>query len=164
MHTVEVNNTTLKHMTKHYAQVTIQPNGNTSALALRGTKEQIEATYNLLFNFEVCNGDLEWGTDNFAFVWSTTERLERGFTAIWFNRLCNSERHLQAYKGVKGGFYALAKSMAAWHLNRIKEDRFLTRDDMLAQEDFSWVSAYMYQQHKLEEKAKQAALEAKKAE
>jgi hypothetical protein len=118
-------------MKQKFARLSIQPNGKYHALAFRGTPQQIQDTYATFWQWAVTNGELNEGSDTFAFVWTTPENIVRGLTAIFQNRLLNhADKFPARFKGRKGGVYPLAKAMALKLFKSIEQDTFLNRDDV----------------------------------
>jgi hypothetical protein len=117
-----------------YAKLTIQPNGKYSALALHGTPAQVQDTYNTFWQWGITNGELNEGR-RVDYVWTKPERILRGLTALVQNHLLakldKNATRLAYFKGRKGGVYPLARAIAERIFKGIKQDIFLTRDDMV---------------------------------
>jgi|TARA_R110000751_G_scaffold38184_3_gene91904 hypothetical protein len=61
------------------------------ALGLEGTKSEINEQYNSLFNHGAIGttADLQWMGENFAYVWTTQERLKKYFKNASYHEVLN---------------------------------------------------------------------------
>lgn len=98
-----------------------QDNGKYTAVALQGTEQQIQDTYNTLWQWQAINGALNECSSTFGFVWVKPEQFLRGLTAIYYNRIIRNmdKFHPTRFKGVKGGVYPLARALAQKAFDRI---------------------------------------------
>ena len=98
-----------------------QPLGTVSLVGIESNDEQeIIEQYYSLWNHGATGGKLHWMSDNFAYITSNEEALEKYFLNSSFHLLLN--KYPDKYKGVEGGVMGDAKKLAARRLAELKEN------------------------------------------
>jgi hypothetical protein len=98
-----------------------QPLGTVSLVGIESNdRQEILEQYYSLWNHGATGGKLHWMSDNFAYVTSSEESLERYFLNSSFHLLLN--KYPDKYKGVKGGVMGDVKKLATRRLAELKEN------------------------------------------
>ena len=98
-----------------------QPLGTVSLVGIESNDEQeIIQQYYSLWNHGATGGKLHWMSDNFAYITSSEEALEKYFFNSSFHLLLN--KYPEKYEGVNGGVMDDAKKLAARRLAELKEN------------------------------------------
>ena len=118
-------------MTKLY----YQNRGLHWALGIEGNKNEIETQYNSLFNHGAIEktADLQWMGDNFAYVWTTQERLKKYFKNASYHEVLNTIGNLEGWssEGLRFGAMVSRKirERAKERYNRMINENFLPTCD-----------------------------------
>ena len=98
-----------------------QPLGTVSLVGIESNDQQeILEQYYSLWNHEATGGKLHWMSDNFAYITSSEEALEKYFLNSSLHLLLN--KYPDKYKGVEGGAMDDAKKLAIRRLGELKEN------------------------------------------
>ena len=116
-----------------------QAAGHRIALGISGTPEEIEQELNALYNWNVWGRERaslmdtrqeqdtahDLGTFDFAYVYTTEERLRRGLEGRTFNRILADEERCKQFKGKPGGVKSLVQQELEKTLASIETRVFL---------------------------------------
>ena len=113
-----------------------QPLG-TSCLVGIETDNETERTeqYYSFWNHGATSGKLHEMSDNFHYITSSPEKMERYFVNSSFHLLLN--KYPEKYKGVKGGVMEDARKLAARRYEELKENTEVFYSTALANYDYS---------------------------
>ena len=101
------------------------------ALGIEGTPSEIELQHTSLFNHGGIDkgGDLQWMGDNFAYVWTTQERLKKYFKNASYHEILNNIETVGAWPSEGLRFGAMVSRMirerAEERYNQMINENFL---------------------------------------
>ena len=104
-------------------------------MGIEGNKNEIETQYNSLFNHGAIEktADLQWMGDNFAYVWTTQERLKKYFKNASYHEVLNTIGSLEGWssEGLRFGAMVSRKirERAKERYNRMINENFLPTCD-----------------------------------
>jgi len=120
----------------YYMKLIYQPLGTTCLVGIETTDEEkrMEQYYSF-WNQGATSGKLHEMSDNFHYITTTPEKLEKYFFNSSFHLLLN--KFPQKYKGVKGGVVEDARKLAARRFEDLKENTEVFYSTQLANYDYS---------------------------
>ena len=113
-----------------------QPLGTTCLVGIETTDEEKRTEqYYSFWNHGATSGKLHEMSDNFHYITSSPEKMEKYFFNSSFHLLLN--KFPQKYKGVKGGVVEDARKLAARRFEDLKENTEVFYSTQLANYDYS---------------------------
>ena len=113
-----------------------QPLGTTCFVGIETTDEEKRTEkYYSFWNHGATTGNLHDMSDNFHYITSSPEKMEKYFFNSSFHLLLN--KFPQKYKGVKGGVVEDARKLAARRFEDLKENTEVFYSTQLANYDYS---------------------------
>ena len=101
----------------------IQTNGTSLVVGLIGSPDDILGEFNALWNHGATRGELNWGHQQYAYFWTSKQRLERAMLSRAIGVFLKEDT--SKYKGKKGGFINEARILAELNLKEFKLERCL---------------------------------------
>lgn len=93
------------------------------------SRQEIEQRFYSLWNFGATTGELIWGTDSFAYCWTTPENLEKYFITSSLHKILNEQPN--KFKGRKSGAIEHARQLAKLRYDEMIPSRFVTCHEFL---------------------------------
>lgn len=102
----------------------IQKIGTSIILGIIGTStEAIIERYYSFWNHQATSEELEWKNPDFAYFWTTTDKLKRALIRASLAEILN--RKSRKFKGIKGGALALAREQGKKKFDNIESAQII---------------------------------------